>query len=368
MTNINDYEHIAFEDLNESDFNNIKGHKTYLKKNIFMISCKNQDLKVIKWVWDLIYINQEWYSILNTNIFNCILNLNKIEIQDKDNNGLNAFMTACLHNTNLDVVKWIWDLSKDKIKIEDKNNDGINTFMLACYSNTNLDIIKWIWNLSKDKIKIEDKDNNGNTALTISCWKNTNLDVVKWIWNLSKDKINIEDMDNNDCNVFMYACYSNENLDVVKWVWNLSKDKINIEDRDNNDGNAFMYACFKNPNLNVIKWVWNLSKDKINIEAESDKIKEILSTNSNVNIYTKIWLKTIIYGSPKEVLCKKQIYNTEDCPICYDTNTELVLITCGHCVCIECIEGIDTCSLCRKSFDINNCFIVDDLRLKLLFK
>lgn len=53
MTQIVDYESILFEKLNESKFCEVKNCTTHFNQNVFMVACKNPDLKVIQWVFNL---------------------------------------------------------------------------------------------------------------------------------------------------------------------------------------------------------------------------------------------------------------------------------------------------------------------------
>jgi hypothetical protein len=227
------------------------------KLTLFMLTCKyNTNLHVVKWVW----------------------NISKNKISDKDYEGNTAFMLACKYNTNLEVVKWIWDISKTiniisymNLSISYMNVNSMNltihgadinkenlssAFWLACKSNTNLEVIKWILSICND-IKISKINKN---IFTHTCSFNTNLEIVKWIWNFHKDKINI---DKNNYNITSIIGVSrNSNLEVVKWVWDIIKDTIDI------DGIimdlSFRNACFVNTNLDVIKWIWNKNWNNIN--------------------------------------------------------------------------------------------------------
>lgn len=138
-----------------------------------------------------------------------------------------AFFHLCEGNKDLEIFGKFFDENKIDVNIVSVN--GNNGFLTACTHNPNLDIIKF---LVKKNSKVNIKNKFGDNAFTASCWKNPNVEVIKYIVETLKFDINV--MDNYGMNGLMAACSSNKNVKIVEYLIDEVKMDISVLHKDMN--------------------------------------------------------------------------------------------------------------------------------------
>lgn len=182
--------------------------------DMFVFSCKNGYLNVIKVLFDKVNPNQSYikeksfdmtpfmYACEGGHIDVIEFLMDKVDINIKNHYG-NAFSYAC-RNGYLDIVKLLEKCIDD---INVISYDDHNFFMRACYSG-NVELVKYLI----DKVDVNMKNFHGDNAFIYAC-KSGNIELVKYL----ADKIDIHNVNNYGKNVFFTAC-DEKNIELIYFL------------------------------------------------------------------------------------------------------------------------------------------------------
>lgn len=267
------------------------------------------------------------YLLKNSNIHTCL-----------DDNGRNALMVACLNNSPLDVIEALLE----KININDRDNEGNTALLLACqyhapslqiikclvekqnnvtqcnysdnnvlfYIYNNVEIIQYLINSidNSDRVKfINQRNYNNDTPLLEVCKNGASLNVIKYLVNngallnvnnnIGMTPLSIECVfkarsdviqylvkhdsklcnivnSNNDTPLMLLLKNSCMQFDSIKYLVNNGTD-LNVV---NHDGmTAFSYVCSNNYPIDIVKYF-------VNDQHIVPSIKDCDSTKSRVII------------------------------------------------------------------------------------
>ncbi len=256
------YENIKLE--SNSDVTYIKyGMLDYLKflksmNNIslrqfhFTFACHFEKFEIMKWIYSLKIIKEEFNHIFNT-------------VYDY------TFWKTCTETGNLEIAQWLYGIRND-INLNLEINEE-NIFTLAC-NNGFLKIVEWLSTFEVIDIHIY-----YDLPFRIAC-EYGHLNIAQFLWN--KGRVDLHALD-DDNQAFAIAC-RNGHFELSKWLYNLSI-KINSRiDIHQDQDQIFKYTC-TNGQLKVAIWLYSLGGIDIHIEDD------FIFKNSPSNII--IWLKTL---------------------------------------------------------------------------
>ena len=155
------------------------------------------------------------------------------------------------------VLMWLVDWEKVFVKIfgEKWRKDLGKCFTWSCKYGQ-LDVVKWLWEVSERNIDIHA---NNEAVFILSC-EYGQLDVVKWLWEVSERNIDIY----ADDEAVFRICYEYGHLDIAKWLWKVSDGGIDIHVGDNM---AFKVCCYHGY-VNIMKWLWEVSDGKMDLDID----------------------------------------------------------------------------------------------------
>jgi ankyrin repeat protein len=303
----------------------------YCKRDLFYYSIKSINEYFINRFFDLnlninnidIYNNTNLHYAIKFNldediIIKIINKTNDVNIYNNDNK---LPLHYAILNKNINIINKLLNKSSDVIlKRYNKKyilfiieNDSISDYSELLNYQCNLDIV--------------DENNNSILHLLIKN-KNTKL-ALKIINKKNKLKfLNINYKNNNNETPIHYAIKYN-NINIIK---ELLKIGCNIFIQDDNDKTAFEYLAVKSPKLLIEHDVFN------NLDLTNDKYLFLYDLYCN---------KTFLFHN-----IDINLYNHEECYVCYKKFKLLVNLTCKHDFCITCyskwlVENY-TCPLCRE--------------------
>ena len=134
-----------------------------------------------------------------------------------------------------------------------------------------------------------------------------NLDILRWIY----DTVEIDIHYDNEL-AFITSCEYGK-FDVAQWIYSLGNVKIEA-----NGNQAFLGACHNN-HIDIVYWLKSLRPDKYIITIEN-------------NILTSFKVIRVV-----NIRGYKTIDQIKMCPICYDSNSEIVT-DCNHQYCKDCFK------------------------------
>lgn len=298
---------------------------------IFRRICGNGFLQMAKW-FDVFSLN---YASLNYD---------------------RAFIESC-ENGHIDISEWLFDtyfynnpFSLDK------------AFIQAC-GNGKLDIINWLINL--EEFNFNDENPRIFEEAYIKAINKHHYDVAKWLYE-KENRINLHI--NNEL-AFRKACddtghnYENNSYEFVKWLDVADANKpINYKVLKHI---GFINAC-KNNNIGIASWLVDKC-DNYHISITNNKIEDYRINNE---IHKALEIIKNDYTAALNILNIPSfiIDNLDEldvfCVICKEYNGHIIMTSCGHYYCLECLlqwfTAIDikedfSCAYCRKIFNWNEC-------------
>lgn len=199
------------------------------------------------------------------------LDLNKkINIDEKDDNGITALMFAAMRG-HLTVVQ---ELIQRNTNITAKNHKGVTALMYAAYFG-HLTVVQEI--LKQKPNTIKDTEDNGNTILMYAV-QSGNLALVE---ELIQKENNIAVKNHKGLTALMCAA-TNGHLVVAQEI--LKRNPESIKDKDNGDNTVLMYAALSN-NSAVVQEILKQKPDSIE-ERNEDDLTALMLAYMNNNFIT----------------------------------------------------------------------------------
>lgn len=291
----------------------------------FNNSCKKNNEKIAKWL-----------SLK-------IKRTNKIKRINSDIEINSDVLYEMCENGYYDIIKWLYENNyliidkydnKHNNKYNNKYNDkyNINEIFLKSCLGGNLNLVKWLYDITQN-IKLI---NNYDTAFINAC-KSGSLDVVQFIYYASNTpNIKLDISANND-EAFIYACSKNY-VDIVDWISKISNRYTYTLNDDNDE-----IITFRTNNHYLIA-LNNVDKNyEYAIKVlEIKKNISILYNDINVDLDTnKCYICIDNYENIIKLECKH--YFCLKCLLNWFTKNK------------EYYKRITKCALCRKIFSFKNC-------------
>jgi ankyrin repeat protein len=249
-----------------------------------------------------------------------------------------------------------------ELEMDNVNKEGYIALIWSCYNNmTNIACII-IENNMSNLLHI---DPRGNTALIISC--SHSLGEVA-ILLLEKDSSNVNHVNKNDKTALLCACYNNL-TDVIK---KMIQCKCNV--KHSRYTITPLQICHKNGNAEAIIELINYVPSIL--EQENDIIvMEILEEYyDELSIKGKLKgdnLMKLLEGTMFEYMLVELVkYKEKNGDLKIQLNNECLfcMTSSDYCVCFdgcyhvihthkECINGVDTCPMCRKKTKYFVCYV-----------
>ena len=215
----NDFQNLIekenYEEILEIYENNKKNEKKILEKELLQFSFKNGMLKIfknlrekkkpgkipnlkkksIKKLIEKIKFFIPKTTEKNSQIINDIFSLENLENQD--NNKNNIFHIFLKNEISLKTLNFFKILKKKNFKkiFSQKNFSGKTPFHIACISNQEINVIKFLFEISNKNI-LEEIDQFGNSPLFYAC-KENNFLIVSFLVEKGADLFRVNY--NNDC-------------------------------------------------------------------------------------------------------------------------------------------------------------------------
>lgn len=312
------------------NFNNINKLDIKSYNKAFRLCCKNNHIKVAKWLYSLGIINihsKNDYAFKiccsNGHIKLCkwLYSIGSIDFLNIEENTYYIF-NICCQNNQLNICIWLYSLEIINIHA----NDDI--FFTKYCDDEHLDIAKWLYSLGGFT------DEFLNELFTYNCWYNNFL-TVQWLYDLNKINIHFD----NDRPIKL-SCESGH-LDIAKWLYSLNSVDIHAQKYF-----AFKQSC-ENQHLEVALWLCTLTDRYIITNKVSCKYKIIRPSN--------VLMKKL--KNPKSNLSNITI--EDPCMICLSHAQYMVQTECKHIYCTKCLKtylNLDNvkCCYCQKIIDENS--------------
>jgi ankyrin repeat protein len=180
--------------------------------------------------------------------------------------------------------------------------------------------------------------------------------MIKYLLDIQNNNINLNILNNNS---FYLACIHN-NLEVIKFLLNIPNNNININETEE----SILTDVCHIGNVDIIDFLLTRQNNNIDINKNNSMLfrKACFSNNVNVaktlckydeNYVVEITNNVIIHWHVKETFEMKKINkDIEECPICMDTNSEIIT-ECNHQLCSHCYYKMKTttniCHICRHN-------------------
>ena len=161
-----------------------------------------------------------------------------------------AFLLACWHNNNLEIIKFL--VQKKYVKPKSLNS---KILLLTCQRNKNLDIIKYIFTIC-DKNKYEYLN-----FFLMSCY-NENIEVMYYI--NKKFKNNMYAVNDQEKNAFDIAI-GNKNIKILKYL--INEQNFNYL-QFNHSSFRYLYEAIFSKNLETLKYLINLKFDVNGVDEQ----------------------------------------------------------------------------------------------------
>ncbi len=188
-------------DLNEPDYMSKIKRRVLCEEKLFLVEIYKNNIDYLKnnhkKIWEI-----EWMIFL-------------------------TFVIATAHSNDIELLKLVIDAFKININEKDKDKESVWVKLLeiAFAHNTNLQVIKYIFN----QLNMID---NGSYCFIQACKQNPNVEIVKYLYenlNGSRQKL----YDKNNIHVLVLAINYNKNSEIIKYLIEYGHIKIlhNMENK-----------------------------------------------------------------------------------------------------------------------------------------
>lgn len=242
--------------------NILKNNNKYIEEHLKDMSSKMMTIAASENTSMFIFLSERWEVDINCGLeclwaackFNedldmikYLINLTGIDINNPGEYAPDFFAIACAYNNNVEIIKYmVYDLNMLTNLLDIY---GRNCLMLACMYN-DLNIVKFL--IHELKMNPKDHDSNNDNCLILACENEKHgFEIFNYL--ITLDQINPSDSNDYGDDCLIISCMHSGSVDQIQYLIGTVGLDPNRLYADN--ANCLISACGKNNNLHIIKYL-----------------------------------------------------------------------------------------------------------------
>ncbi|XP_055957795.1 uncharacterized protein LOC126825554 isoform X2 [Patella vulgata] len=246
------------------------------------------DIKTFKEVFDILITDKSYIELIDVNVLKeCVDSVEKIKYLFKkganfevvDDQKRTVLHHACRRGT-IETVKYL--VNNTKLDVNQKDNNGLTPAVFCCCSEINS--FDKLMILSSNGGELDTVDNSNRSLLYPACQQGTS-ETVKYLVN--DVKLNVNQKDNDGWTPAVFCCHSK--INPVDKLMILSSNVGELDTVDNSNRSLLHHAC-QHGTSETVKYLVNNMKLDVNQKDNNGYTPAVFCCCSKINPVDKLML------------------------------------------------------------------------------